>query len=133
MSNADNDKTQIDSKIEQKVENTKHCFTCMCSGNTLLINTLVLGNTKTKEYVKRAQTKYRKKRLATDPEYAEQMKQKTKQYREHNKDQYNKSMRLYMQKYRAKKKAEKQATPTSIQTGIENLTIKDDTPAAEST
>lgn len=122
----DNEKTQIDSKIETKVENTKHCCTCTCSGNTLLINTPVLGNTKTKEYVKRAQTKYRKKRLATDPEYAEQMKQKTKQYRENNKEQYNESMRLYMQKYRAKKKAEKQTATTPIQIDLENLTIKDE-------
>ena len=67
--------------------------------------------------------------MATDPEYAEQMKQKNKQYREHNKDQYNESMRLYMQKYRAKKKAEQQAgttTTTTIQPGLENLTIKDE-------
>ena len=80
----------------------------------------------TKEYVKRAKKNYRLRKLETDPEYAEQMKQKSKQYRENNKDQYNESMRLYMQKYRAKKKAEKQATTTSIQTGLENLTIKDE-------
>jgi len=114
MSNQDNKTTQIDSKIEQKTEHTKHCCTCTCSGNT-----------KTKEYVKRAQKKYRKKRLETDPEYVEQMKQKSKQYRENNKDKYNESMRLYMQKYRAKKKAEKQAATIPIQTSLENLTIKD--------
>jgi cobalamin biosynthesis Mg chelatase CobN len=115
MFNPDNEKAQIDSKIEQKVEHSKHCCTCTCSGNT-----------KTKEYVKRAQNKYRQKRLETDPEYAKQMKQKLKQYRENNKDQYNESMRIYMQKYRAKKKAEKHAETTSLQISLENLSIKDE-------
>ena len=54
------------------------------------------------------------------------MKQKSKQYRVNNKEQYNESMRLYMQKYRAKKKAEKLAASSPIDTAMENFTIKDE-------
>ena len=117
MSNADNEKEQIQSKIEQIVEHTKHCDSCKCFCNV---------KKETKEYVKRAEKNYRLRKLESDPKYAEQMQQKSKQYRENNKEQYNESMRIYMQKYRAKKKAEIQAASTPIQIDLENLTIKDE-------
>lgn len=112
MSVVENPEIEVQSNKE-----IKKCCKCECVSNS---------KKETKEYVKRAKKNYRLRKLEADPEYAEQMKQKSKQYRENNKDQYNESMRLYMQKYRAKKKAEQQATTTTIQTGIENLTIKDE-------
>jgi len=92
-----------------------------------------IDNNERKEYVKRAQQNYRLRKLENDPSYADKLQQQKKQYLERNKDKVRESMRLYMQKYRAKKKAEKQATTTPIQTGIENITIKDATTATEST
>lgn len=94
----------------------KHCNTCTCSCKI---------KKETKEYVKRAKRNYRLRKLENDTNYAENMKQKSKQYRDNNKEQYNESMRLYMQKYRAKKKAEKLAASSPIDSAMENLTIKD--------
>jgi len=119
MSVVDNLEIEVQSNKE-----IKKCCKCECACNS---------KKEIKDYIKRAKRNYRIRRLENDPEYAEQLRQKHKEYREIHKEKYNESRRNYLREYRAKKKAEKQATTTLIQTGIENLTIKDATTATEST
>ena len=116
MSAVDNSEIEVQSNKEIKKS-------CKCACNS---------KNETKDYVKRAKRNYRIRRLENDPEYAEQLRQKHKEYREKHKEKYNESRRNYLREYRAKKKAEKQeekhAESTSIQIGLENLTIKDEIP-----
>jgi len=117
MSAVDNSEIEFQSNKE-----IKKCCKCECACNS---------KKEIKDYVKRAKRNYRIRRLENDPEYAEQLRQKHKEYREKHKEKYNESRRNYLREYRAKKKAEKQkdkhAESTSIQIGLENLTIKDET------
>lgn len=67
----------------------------------------------TKDYILRAQKNYRQRKLANDPNYAELLRQKQREYIEKNKDKVNEKMKLYMREYRAKKKAEKKDEQTT--------------------
>lgn len=62
---------------------------------------------KTKDYVRRANNKYRKKKYTEDPEYREKQIESCKQSHKKNPDKYREYSRLYMREYRAKKKLEK--------------------------
>jgi len=62
---------------------------------------------KTKDYVRRANNKYRKKKYTEDPEYREKQIERCKQSHKKNPDKYREDSRLYMREYRAKKKLEK--------------------------
>ena len=68
---------------------------------------------KTKDYVRRAVNKYRKKKYATDEEYRAKQLISCKNSHEKNRENYKEQKRLYMRDYRAKKKAVKQATATT--------------------
>jgi len=112
MSVVDNSEIEVQSNKE-----IKKCCKCECTCNS---------KKERKDYIKRAQQNYRLRKLENDPTYVDKLRQQKRNYIEKDKDKYNESRRVYMQKYRAKKKAEKQAATTPIQTGIENLTIKDE-------
>ena len=99
-----------------ELKNNKECCNCSCSCKV-----------ERKEYVKRAQRNYMLRKLESDPNYVDKLREQKKKYSENNKDKVRESMRLYMQKNRAKKKAEKLAASSPIDTAMENLTIKDAT------
>ena len=62
---------------------------------------------KTKSYVRRAQSNYRKKRLANDPEFKERTIELSKNYRDKNIEKIKQYQRDYMKAYRIRKKNEK--------------------------
>ena len=63
---------------------------------------------KKKDYVRRANNKYRKKKYAEDLEYKEKQLESCKQSQKKYNEKYKEHKRQYMREYRAKKKAEKQ-------------------------
>ena len=95
----------------------KHCNTCTCSCKI---------KKERKDYVKRAQQNYRLRKLESDTNYADKLREQKRNYIENNKEKYNEYKRVYMKEYRAKKKAEKLAASSPIDTAMENLTIKDE-------
>ena len=107
------DKTN--NELNQSIE-VKHCNTCKCSCKV---------KKERKEYVKRAQQNYRLRKLETDPNYAEKLREQKRNHIEKNKEQYNEYKRVYMREYRAKKKAEKLAASSTIDTAMEKLIIKE--------
>ena len=61
---------------------------------------------KTKDYVRRANNKYKKNKYANDDEYRKKQIETCRKSQEKNKEKYKEKKRLYMQQYRAKKKIE---------------------------
>ena len=62
---------------------------------------------KTKDYVRRANNKYRKKKYYEDEEYRKNKLEYSKQNYEKNKEKYKEKRKLYMREYNARKKKEK--------------------------
>ena len=79
---------------------------------------------KTKDYVRRAVNKYRKKKYAEDAEYKAKHIASVMECREKNKEKYNEYNRKYMKEYYARKKREKEEQAKQNQT---NETNKPDT------
>ena len=88
---------------------------------------------KTKEYVRRANRNYRKKKYNEDENFRNHQKELSKlnyqQNKDKNKDKIREYKRNYMREYRAKKKAEKASTIveqplTTIEDAIKSLDIK---------
>jgi hypothetical protein len=79
---------------------------------------------KTKSYVRRAQSNYRNKRLANDPEFKERTIELSKNYRNKNIEKIKQYQRDYMKAYRIRKKNEKNnnTDTTSIDTLTNNIT-----------
>lgn len=84
---------------------------------------------KTKDYVRRANNKYRKKKYAEDPEFRRKIKESVAKSQEKKKDEYKEKKRNYMREYRAKKKAENKKNDVETETILTNelSTLKIDT------
>lgn len=59
---------------------------------------------KTKDYVRRAINKYKKKKYAEDEEFRKKQSISSKKSYEKNKDKHKEKRKLYMREYRARKK-----------------------------
>ena len=67
---------------------------------------------KTKDYVRRANNKYRKKKYAEDLEYRQKQLECCKQSLSKNPEKYKEYKKNYMREYRARKKLEKEQANT---------------------
>ena len=85
---------------------------------------------KTKDYVRRAINKYKKKSYAEDEEYREKQKEIIYLSKQKNIDKCRVYSKLYMREYRAKKKEEKQknieTTNTDLTQDLQDLTLSKD-------
>lgn len=75
---------------------------------------------KTKEYVRRANNKYKKKKYAEDSEYREKHLKGVADAKKKNAEHYNEYRRKYMREYRAKKKAEAEKQAKETGTNVDN-------------
>jgi hypothetical protein len=76
---------------------------------------------KTKDYVRRAQNKYRKKIYAENPEFRQKIKDSVVNAHLKKPEYYKEKQRNYMREYRARKKTEK-STNTTEQKPIPDTT-----------
>lgn len=75
---------------------------------------------KTKDYVRRANNKYRKNKYNNDPEFREKCLESTRNSKIKYNEKYKEQKRNYMREYRARKKAEKIINENTITNTIVN-------------
>ena len=81
---------------------------------------------KTKEYIRRANRNYRRKKYNEDENFRNHQKELSKlnyqQKKDKNIDKIREYKRNYMREYRAKKKAEKESTPVNSSSTTSEIT-----------
>ena len=77
---------------------------------------------KTKDYVRRAINKYRKKKYSEDAEYREKQKDTVIASHQKHIEKYREQSRIYMREYRARKKAEVKEQAPNKDTSVDITT-----------
>ena len=88
--------------------------------NKELINDKIEKTYKTKDYVRRAANKYKKKKYAEDPEFRQKHLESSKKSQQKNSEKYREYRKNYMREYRAKKKAEQHTKNNETETILTN-------------